>query len=234
MFAFNIKIRLRKSCISGSRLFSTNDKFTPSSESDPNQIFHSWLTDRQSHPECKPNTANFATLSTIDMTSTPPRPCSRTVSIAEIEEEGSFLFATTLSSAKSKQMIENPACNLTWNWSELRKSVRVDGDAQMTDDSISDRLWLKKDRSYWIWACSTMQYREIESIETLQQRMEETRQKYENIEQIPRPSNWIVWCVEPQMFEFWHGSTDNLHHRNRYERVTADGVINWKLSLIEP
>lgn len=161
----------------------------------------------------------------------PPRPSSRIIAIADINQDGKFVFTTTLTSDKSQQLMSNPSCSIVYNWSRLRKSVRIDGNASIGDDSLSDQIWSNKDRAYWIWATSTQQTQEIDSIESFQQQMVETAAKYETVQTIPRPPNWVAWLIDPVMFEFWRGHNEGLHLRHRYNKQ-QDG--SWRFAMIEP
>ena len=217
---------------------TSNEEFEvliPSIDQDPIQVFRSWLIERQNHPLCNVHTANFATLSTVDMTSSPPRPSSRVISVADLNQDGHFVFTTTLTSAKSQQLMKNSSCNLVYNWPRLRKQVRIDGNAQIANDTISEQIWSNKDRSYWIWACSTQQIREIDNIDSFQQLMVKTAAKYETVQNIPRPSNWSAWIIQPIMIEFWRGHNEGLHNRHRYERQPFGQALNpWTFTMIEP
>ena len=205
---------------------------TPSADQDPIEVFRSWLIERQSHPQCDVHTANFATLSTINMKSNPPRPSSRIIVVSDLNQDGKFVFTTTLTSDKSQQLMNNSSCSLAYNWSKLRKQIRIDGNAEIADDSISDQIWSNKDRTYWIWACSTKQTQEIDNIESFQQQMVETAAKYETVQTIPRPPNWVAWLIDPAMIEFWRGHNEGLHLRHRYQRQQGDG--SWNFAMIEP
>jgi len=206
----------------------------PTVGADPIQVFRSWLMERQRPPNDL-RSAHYATLSTVDMSQSPPQPCSRTISVADITAEGKFVFTTTRTSGKAQQLAHNSACSLCFNWFKLKKQVRVEGNAKRADDVISDRIWSNKDRAYWIWACSTQQFREIDHIDVFAKRMSETAAKYEHIQNIPRPSNWQAFIIDPVMIEFWRGHNEGLHHRHRYERSEFGQMIEpWRYSMIEP
>ena len=203
------------------------------SDVDPIDVFRSWLLERQVHPDDDIRTANFAVLSTINTANKIPKPSSRVISIADLNSNGQFVFTTTLTSSKSQQLILNPSCNITYNWSILRKQVRIDGIAKIADDFTSNQLWSNKDRSYWIWACSTSQTNEIDNINVLKDKMQKTAEKYEYSQIIPRPSNWTAWLIDPLEIEFWRGHNEGLHLRQRYTKQSIDDE-SWSFANIEP
>jgi pyridoxamine 5'-phosphate oxidase len=47
---------------------------------------------------------------------------------------------------------------------------------------------------------------------------------------VPRPSDWGLYAVTPQMLEFWSSRPHRLHDRSRFRRA-GDG---WSFDLLSP
>ena len=63
----------------------------------------------------------------------------------------------------------------------------------------------------------------IKSVEKLEKRVEEFRNKFEG-SKIPRPKNWTGFVVEPELIEFWQQMPSRLHDRAEFVKVDNDWV----------
>ena len=60
--------------------------------------------------------------------------------------------------------------------------------------------------------------------------MEIFRKKYNDKENVPRPSHWSGWRLKPSSIEFWLDGENRIHERLKYIKKTQ----SWKKVLLSP
>lgn len=164
-------------------------------------------------------------LSTVDADG---RPSARYVLLKEADSRG-FVFYTNLGSRKARALAANPYAALTFYWPPLDKQVRVEGGIERVSEADADAYFATRDRDSQIGAWASTQSAPLDSRASLDQRIRETRDRFEGAP-VSRPPFWTGFRVIPQSIEYWTRDVARLHERVRFDR-TADG---WSRSLLFP
>jgi pyridoxamine 5'-phosphate oxidase len=189
---------------------------------DPIVQFHEWfekVIDADLH---EPNAMILATATTDG------KPSARTVLLKGYDERG-FVFYTNYEGRKAKEIEANPACSLLFYWGELERQVRIEGRASRLSSEESDAYFAGRPRGSRLGAWASEQSRPVEDRSILEERVRALEAEYEGRE-IPRPTFWGGYRVEPDTIEFWQGRENRLHDRIVYHRSGR----GWKIVRLQP
>ncbi len=204
---------------------------------DPMEQFALWF---QQAVECEVHEPNAMSLATVD---SEHRPLLRTVLLKYFDATG-FVFFTNYESRKAQDIAGNSAVSLLFPWLTLERQVIVQGRAEKISAAESLRYFASRPRDSQIGAWVSQQSAVISSRALLRQKWQEVVQKFQHGE-VPLPSFWGGYRVEPQRIEFWQGGAARLHDRISYERVelsTAPTLsessrscdLNWRMLRLNP
>ena len=154
---------------------------------------------------------NAALVSSVDAEGNPN---ARVVLIKDVSNKG-FVFYTNYQSQKGKELFHNNKGHLTWYSRAQGVSIRVQGEVQKIDASISDNYFASRDRNAQISASISKQSETVESREVLDAEFKKFADDYEGKE-IPRPDHWGGVIIQPEKVEVWKSRDDyktRLHDR---------------------
>eukprot|EP01034_Spumella_vulgaris_P021807 gene21807-27876_t len=81
-------------------------------------------------------------------------------------------------------------------------------------------------RGSQIGAWASNQSSTVSSREVLDQQEREIVERFQNVEQIPRPPHWGGFRLVPNRVEFWKGRASRVHDRILFEQLTpGTGVV---------
>jgi pyridoxamine 5'-phosphate oxidase len=189
---------------------------------DPVVQFHAWFQNAIDAGLHEPNAMILATAATDG------KPSARTVLLKGYDERG-FVFYTNYEGRKAGELETNPECALLFYWGELGRQVRIEGTVSRISEQESDSYFASRPRGSRLGAWASQQSRPVKDRSVLEERVLRLETEYEGRE-IPRPSFWGGYRVEPETIEFWQGREDRLHDRLVYRREDAA----WRIERLQP
>ena len=171
---------------------------------------------------------NAALVSSVDAEGNPN---ARVILIKDVSNKG-FVFYTNYQSQKGKELFHNNKGHLTWYSRAQGVSIRIQGEVQKIDASISDNYFTSRDRNAQISASISKQSETVESREVLDAEFKKFADDYEGKE-IPRPDHWGGVIIQPEKVEVWKSRDDyktRLHDRIVF-RLSND---QWTKSRLYP
>jgi len=191
-------------------------------DDNPVKQFADWLSCAKDTDIADPTAMTLATVNEKG------QPSQRTVLLKYFDEKG-FVFFTNYNSRKASEIKKNPNVSLLFVWLELERQIMISGTAEhiSTADSINYFLSRPKDSQIAAWVSS--QSSTISSRSILLGKFQEMKDKFGKGE-VPLPSFWGGFRVEPHEFEFWQGRKNRLHDRFCYTR----GEEGWTIERLAP
>jgi len=156
------------------------------------------------------------------------QPSQRTVLLKYFDQSG-FVFFTNYSSRKAREMAENAKVSLLFYWPELERQLIIGGQVEKVSTAESARYFMSRPHGSQLGAWVSDQSSPISSRSLLLAKFEEMKQKFREGE-VPLPSFWGGYRVEPHRFEFWQGRPNRLHDRFEY-RWQENG---WTVARLAP
>lgn len=190
---------------------------------DPLLQFDKWFQNARHAEVAEPTAMSLATVNNDG------RPSCRIVLLKGVENR-KFVFYTNYQSHKGTDLINNPACALTFFWPELERQVRIEGIATRIAPERSDQYFQSRPRGSQLGAWASPQSSLIGDRSILDERMKELDNRFKGKEKLPRPHQWGGFEVDPMIIEFWQGRPNRLHDRIHY--VLVDG--NWQHYRLAP
>lgn len=192
-------------------------------EPDPIQQFDRWFQDAVA---AEPELPEAASLSTAG---TDGRPSARIVLLKDFDERG-FVFYSNYESRKGRELNENPHAALVFYWRQLKRQISITGRVDKVSRKQSEAYYKTRPRGSQIGGHASRQSEVISSRKVLEERIREVTTEYEGKE-IPLPSYWGGYRLNPEAIEFWQGRSDRLHDRLLYTRQSDGG---WQIERLSP
>ena len=191
---------------------------------DPIQLFKVWMDEAQ---KTEPNDPNALSLATANKEN---YPSVRMVLLKGFNQNG-FVFYTNLNSQKGNELKENPNAAMCFHWKSLLRQIRIKGKVALVSDEIADQYYNTRGYESRIGAWASKQSQELGNRDELINSIKDYKQKYNDQDNVPRPSHWSGWNLSPSSIEFWLDGDSRIHERLKY---TRDKSGNWVKSLISP
>jgi pyridoxamine 5'-phosphate oxidase len=186
---------------------------------DPLGQFGRWFDEARERGVAVPETMTVAT-ATAD-----GRPSARQVLLKGFDERG-FVFFTSYTSRKGRELEENPAVALLFHLAPVGRQVRVEGKAHRVERGESESYWLSRPLGSRLSAAASHQSEVVGSRDELEARVAELAAAGEP----PLPEQWGGYRVVPETYEFWEHRDDRLHDRFRYRRARG----GWAIERLSP
>lgn len=196
---------------------------------DPLALFSRWFEAAKTKEINDPNAMTVATVDEDGL------PSARMVLLKDFDADG-FVFYTNHTSRKAQAIFDNPAVALLFYWKSLRRQVRVEGEAVPVDPAEADAYFASRSRGSRIGAWASLQSQQLDSRETLKQRVADLEAEYDGKE-VPRPPHWSGFRVKPKRVEFWEDMPFRLHNRIVFhaDATVSDGEIpGWRTERLYP
>jgi pyridoxamine 5'-phosphate oxidase len=147
------------------------------------------------------------------------RPDLRTVLARGFDAAG-VVFYTNYSSAKGRQLADNPVAAALFSWLPLERQIRLRGTVAKVDPAETARYFASRPRGAQLAAWASPQSEPIAGRAELERRLAEVTDRFGDGE-IPPPPYWGGYRITVTEAEFWQGREFRLHDRLRYRQVSA-------------
>ena len=165
------------------------------------------------------------------------RPDVRTVLMRFLDERGpGFVTATT--SAKGRELADNPHVAAALTWPAMFRAVRFRGRAVALDAAEVQDYWDSRPWGSRISAWASRQSEPVGSRADLERAQAEAAERFpEDAGPVPVPPFWGGYRIRCDEVELWGGRRDRLHDRIVYTRA-GDGDLgdaaSWEVSRRQP
>ena len=190
---------------------------------DPIELFKLWMDDAKKSELNDPNAVSLAT-------SNNSFPSVRIVLLKDFSQNG-FVFYTNLNSQKGNELKENPKAAMCFHWKSLLRQIRINGAVTQVADDVADKYYNSRSYDSRIGAWASKQSKKLTSRDQLIDSIKEYKDKYNDENNVPRPSHWSGWILSPQSIEFWLDGDSRIHERLKYVKDSSD---QWIKSLLSP
>ena len=190
----------------------------------PIELFNEWFNEAK---KTEMNDHNALTLATSDKNGVPS---ARMILLKDFDQNG-FVFYTNLNSKKSKDIKCNPNAAMCFHWKSLLRQIRVVGRITKVSDEDADLYYKSREYESRIGAWASKQSSVLKNREELCQEIENYKKKYPDKNNVPRPSYWSGWNLNPNEIEFWLYGENRIHQRLQYIK-SQNGI--WNRFLLSP
>lgn len=190
--------------------------------SDPYKQFESWYAETCSTDISE---SSAMILATVDQHG---QPWQRTVLLKTFDEKG-FVFFTNYSSRKAEHIETNNKVSLLFPWHPLGRQLKVTGTAEKISTAESLKYFLSRPRGSQIGAWASHQSKVVKNRALLDAMFDEMKHKFVDGE-IPLPSFWGGYRINPKTIEFWQARDSRLHDRFIYTKNESNDWFNERLA----
>ena len=177
---------------------------------DPLSLFHSWFQEAIGAGIYLPESVALGT-------ATPDgKPSVRLVLLKGYDERG-FVFFTNYESRKAAELEANPEATLVFHWAILQRQIRLEGTVQRITQAESEAYFHSRPRGSQIGAWASKQSQRLTRREELEERVKEFETEFKGGE-VPLPTFWGGYRLNPRSVEFWQGRASRLHDRIKFTR----------------
>jgi dihydrophenazinedicarboxylate synthase len=139
------------------------------------------------------------------------RPSTRIVLLKQIAP--TVVFAFSSASRKGRDLAANPRAAGTLYWRETLQQIVLEGPVEKLTEAESDALFAERPPAARAATAASRQGQVLGDPVSLRTTAADL---VRNEGAVQRPQDWSGYRLDPDVIEFWHGSTDRLHRRLLY------------------
>ena len=189
----------------------------------PLDLFKEWYAEAK---KTEINDPNALSVATVDENGAPS---VRMVLLKDFSVKG-FVFYTNLNSKKSEDIKKNPQVSICFHWKSILRQIRISGKVSNVSDAEADIYYNSRGYDSRIGAWASDQSKILKDRQDLYNSIEEYEKKYPDKNNVPRPSHWSGWCLNPDSIEFWLDGKSRIHERLKYIKKNN----TWDKVLLSP
>ena len=189
----------------------------------PVDLFREWFNEAKKKELNDPNAFVLATSAKNGT------PSVRVILLKDFDDNG-FIFYTNLDSQKSSEIKNNPKASMCFHWKSLLRQIRITGELSKVSDKEADEYFKSREYQSKIGAWASKQSSVLKSRNELYKSITSYKNKYSDKNNVPRPSNWSGWNINPYEIEFWLNGADRIHERLKYTKKNK----YWQKCLLNP
>ena len=190
----------------------------------PIDLFSYWFKEAK---KAEINDPNAFALATADKNGIP----SVRMVLMKYYNNNGFIFYTNLESKKSNELKINNNASICFHWKSLLRQIRITGKISKVSEKDADQYYDSRSYGSRIGAWASKQSTVINNRDELYKSIEDYKKKYPNENNVPRPSYWSGWNLNPYEIEFWLNGENRIHERLRYLKKDKN---NWEKFLLSP
>ena len=190
----------------------------------PIELFNDWFNEAKKSEINDPNALSLATANKQGI------PSARMVLLKEYNQNG-FIFYTNFNSKKSTEIKENPNAAMCFHWKSILRQIRIVGKILKVSEEDANLYYNSREYSSRIGAWASKQSSVLKKRDDLFKEIEKYKKKYPNKDNVPRPSHWSGWNLNPSEIEFWLDGKNRIHERLKYIK-NQNG--KWNRVLLNP
>ena len=190
----------------------------------PIDLFGEWFNEAKKTEINDPNALALATANKNGI------PSVRMVLLKDYNHNG-FIFYTNLSSKKSSDIKDNSDASMCFYWKSSLRQIRINGKILKVSDKEADLYFNSRTYASKIGAWASKQSTILKNRDELYKSIEDYKRIYPNENNVPRPSYWSGWNLNPYEIEFWLDGENRIHQRLLYIKKEKG---NWTRSLLSP
>jgi pyridoxamine 5'-phosphate oxidase len=190
---------------------------------DPLEAFGEWFEEACASGMLEANAMSLATAGANGAVT------CRTVLLKAWDERG-FVFFTNYTSAKARQLAENPQVALLFPWLPLGRQIEITGRAKKISTAESLAYFVKRPFKSQVGAWVSTQSAIVTSRALLEAKFDQMLRKFRD-GRVPLPDAWGGYRIVPETMEFWQSSEHRLHDRIHYRRSYHG---DWRRQRLQP
>ena len=192
-------------------------------EANPVDLFKKWFAAAEKSEINDPNALSLATSTSNGI------PSVRMVLLKGLTDKG-FVFYTNFNSKKGNDLKNNPNASMCFHWKSIRRQVRISGKVSEVEKEEADKYFSSRDYGSKIAAWASDQSKAMNSRNDFLNKIKEFETKFTDKKNVPRPSYWSGWRVNPEQIEFWLETKNRTHQRLNYFLKEK----NWVKEILYP
>lgn len=206
---------------------------------EPMSTLAAWLA--QAERDAATPNPNAMSLATVDERRGEIMPAARIVLCKAVDTHSGYLvFFTNYRSRKAEQLARHAKAAAVFHFDAAGRQARVEGHVLQSPAAESDAYFASRARGSQLGAWASAQSEPIASRAALIAQLEAVRERFDGVDNVPRPPHWGGFRLWASAVELWQAGEHRLHDRVCWIRTLAlddDGQPHaqpWSATRLQP